>query len=183
MLAPRARAQVNTEPLRKRVNLVGYSFILEGTIIGSTGNTQGIQAGGGTGAGWASKPHLVFGYVRGDYSRFNHTTNVSKAFAHVRYNYEFLEWLWGELFGQMQTDAFQRMKLRQLAGIGPRVRALHADTFDVFVGTAYMLERNVISLDPTTSDRRQTLLARWSNYLTAHWDVDPRVVLTTTFYV
>jgi len=178
-----ARAQVNTEPLRKRINAIGYSLVIEGSVTGSTGNTEGIQAGGGVAAGFATKPHLLFGYVRGDYSRFNHTTSVAKAFAHVRYNYEFTEWLWGELFAQMQSDEFQRLKLRTLFGVGPRFRVLHADTFDVYAGTAYMIERNVIAVAPGASDANEIVLARLSNYVTAHWDIDTRVVLATTLYV
>jgi len=178
-----ASAQVNTEPLRKRIKLTGYSLIVEGTLTGDTGNTQGIQAGGGLGAGLASMPHLAFVYARADYSRFNGTTQVSKTFAHARYNYEFTEWLWGELFAQAQSDQFQRLKLRNLVGFGPRFRVLHADTFDVFVGSAYMLERDVIDVAPGAADRRDFLIARWSNYVTAHWDVDPRVILASTMYV
>jgi len=178
-----ARAQVNTEPLRKRIKLTGYSFILEGTLTGDVGNTEGLTTGGGVGGGFARHPHLVFAYARGDYSRYAHVTSVSKTFAHLRYNYEFADWIWGEAFAQAQSDQFQRLKLRNLVGVGPRVRALHADTFDVFVGTAYMLERDVIAVAPGATDAHDFVIARWSNYVTAHWDVDPRVTLATTMYV
>ena len=178
-----ARAQVNTEPLRKRIKAVGYSLIVEGALTGDTGNTEGIQAGGGGGAGLSSDPNLAFVYGHADYSRFNGVTQVAKTFLHARYNYEVREWLWGELFGQLQSDQFQRIKLRSLAGIGPRARLLHADTFDAFLGTAYMLERDVVDIQPGSGDRRNIVLARWSSYLTAHWDVDTRVTLATTMYV
>jgi putative salt-induced outer membrane protein YdiY len=178
-----AFAQVNTEPLRKRIKMAGYSLLIEGALTGDTGNTQGIQAGGGLGAGLAEMPHLAFVYAHADYSRFNGSTQVSKTFAHARYNYEFTEWLWGELFAQAQSDQFQRLKLRNLVGVGPRFRVLHADTFDVFLGTAFMLERDVIDVAPGAADRRDFLIARSSTYVTAHWDVDPRVVLATTMYV
>jgi hypothetical protein len=183
LASTRASAQVNTEPLRKRIKTTGYSFLVEGSVTGDAGNTEGIQAGGGLGAGFARDPHLVFAYVRGDYSRFNHVTQMAKAFAHARYNYELADWIWGELFAQAQSDQFQRLKLRNLFGLGPRVRALHADSFDVYVGTAYMIERDVISVAPGSGDLSDFVIARWSSYLTAHWDIDTRVVLATTMYV
>jgi hypothetical protein len=178
-----ARAQVNTETLRKRIKTSGYSLIVEGSLTGDTGNTEGVQAGGGLGGGWASGRHLVFLYGRVDYSRFNHTTQVAKTFAHARYVYEIIPGVWGELFAQAQSDQFQRIKLRNLVGVGPRLRLLHADTFDTFLGTAYMLERDVINVAPGTGDQSDYLLARWSTYVTAHWDVDPRVILVSTLYV
>src|SRR5580704_3788872 len=39
-----ARAQVNTEVFRKRIKAKGYSFFLQGTFDGHTGNTQGATA-------------------------------------------------------------------------------------------------------------------------------------------
>ncbi len=146
--SPPARAQVNTENLRKRIKAIGYSLIIEGTLTGDTGNTQGISVGGGIGGGWAHDPHLLFAYARFDYTKYAGVTSVDKTFAHVRYNYEFEKWLWGELFAQAQSDAFQRLELRNLFGIGPRARLFHdviPKDFDVYAGTGYMFERDAIT--------------------------------------
>jgi hypothetical protein len=186
LFAPSARAQVNTENLRKRVKVTGYTLLLEGSLTGDTGNTEGITAGGGVGAGWAHHPHLVFGYARADYAKYAGVTSVNKSFAHARYNYEFIDWAWAELFAQAQSDQFQRMKLRSLFGAGPRFRLAHADAgkgFDVFYGTAYMLERDVISVAPGAGDANVQVWHRWSNYLTAQWELDERVILATSIYV
>src|SRR5271154_3016466 len=98
--APDAHAQVNTENLRKRIKALGYSLIVEGSLTGDTGNTQGIAVGAGLGGGWAADPHLIFAYARADYTKYNGTTSVDKTFAHLRYNYEFAPYLWGEIFAQ-----------------------------------------------------------------------------------
>ena len=190
LCAPRhAWAQVNTETLRKRIKAVGYSLILEGSLTGDTGNTEGIAVGAGAGGGWAKDPHLLFAYARFDYTKYNGATSVNKSFAHVRYNYELERWLWGELFAQAQSDAFQRLDLRNLFGIGPRFRVLPdvaPKSFDVFVGTAYMFERDAITAVPgATGPQNQSIQIwhRWSNYLTVQWEIDPRAIIATTMYV
>jgi putative salt-induced outer membrane protein YdiY len=189
LAAPDARAQVNTENLRKRIKVVGYSLIVEGTLTSDTGNTTGVSVGAGLGGGWAGGPHLAFAYARVDYTKYNGATSVDKSFAHARYNYEFEKWLWGEFFVQAQSDAFQRLDLRNLVGVGPRVRVLHGllpKDFDVFLGTAYMLERDAITpVAGSTGYTNQTVQIwhRWSNYGTVQWEIDERAILATTFYV
>jgi hypothetical protein len=180
---------VNTESLRKRIKVTGYSLILEGSLTGDTGNTEGIAVGGGIGGGWAKDPHLVFAYARGDYAKYNGVASVDKTFAHARYNYEFEPWSWGEVFAQAQSDAFQRLDLRNLFGIGPRFRIFHAlaeKDLDVFVGTAYMLERDAITAEVgATGPQNQSIQVwhRWSNYVTVSWQIDERAMLATTLYV
>jgi hypothetical protein len=206
-----ARAQVNTENLRKRIKVVGYSLIIEGSLTGDTGNTEGISVGGGLGGGFAKDPHLLFGYARFDYTKYAGVTSVDKTFAHLRYNYEFASWVWGELFAQAQSDAFQRLALRNLFGVGPRFRVIHtappapaaaagatpeaakaaaasaaAQSFDVYAGTSYMFERDAIAPQAGAvgpEDRRIQVWHRWNNYVTVQWEMDPRAILATTIYV
>jgi hypothetical protein len=212
-----AHAQVNTENLRKRIKTVGYSVIVEGTLTGDVGNTQGISVGGGLGGGWARDPHLLFAYARFDYTKYAGVTSVDKSFAHARYNYEFAPWIWGEVFAQAESDEFQRLTLRNLFGVGPRARLAHVvadegpseeaklpaaanpspeaqraathaptETFDVYVGTAYMLERDaIVPVVGATGPENRSIQVwqRWSNYLTLQWQIDPRAILATTMYV
>jgi hypothetical protein len=183
LVSAHSSAQVNTEPLRKKVSETGVSATLGGSLTGRTGNTEGIQAGGTAGVGFGRAPHLVFVYASGDYSRFNDVTQVSKSFAHARYNYELTKWLWAEVFAQAQSDEFQRLKLRNLFGAGPRIAVLSSDVVGVFAGTAYMLERDVISFKPGAADVRDLVVHRLSTYVTANVVLDTRVDLTTTAYV
>ncbi len=188
-LALDSGAQVNTETLRKRIKTVGYSLILEGSLTGDAGNTEGIAVGGGIGGGWARYPNLLFAYARFDYTKYNGVESVDKTFAHARYNYELEPWLWGELFAQAQSDAFQRLDLRNLFGIGPRflvLRDILLPDFDVFVGTAYMFERDAITPVPGSlgaQNQSTQVWHRWSSYLTLQWAIDPRAILATTMYV
>ena len=73
-----------------------------------------------------------------DYTRYNDITSVDKSFAHGRYDYELTDVLWGELFAQAQSDAFQRLTLRTLFGLGPRWQVFHTGTsheVDGFLGS------------------------------------------------
>ncbi len=180
-----ARAQVNTENLRKRVKVVGYTFLLEGSLTADAGNTEGIAAGGGIGGGVASERHLAFAYARADYSRYGGVTSVNKTFAHARYNYEVTPGVWGEVFAQAQSDQFQRLALRSLLGIGPRFQIVHTavpQDFDVYLGTSYMLERDAIKVAPGAPDESVQLWQRWNTYATVQWQVDERVIVATTLY-
>ena len=196
-----ARAQVNTENLRKRIKVIGYTFIVEGSVTADTGNTEGITAGGGVGGGFASDPHLVFAYARADYAQYSGVTSIDKTFAHVRYNYEFENWLWGEVYGQAQSDHFERLELRDLVGCGPRFRVAHVpgapppatkegaaapstpDEFDVYVGTSYMYERDAIAVAPGAPDANRQVWNRWSSYVSVQWQADARMIFATTLYV
>ncbi len=88
-----ARAQVNTEPLRDKIHENGLSGVLQGTLDGHTGNTQGVTADGLVGGGIALGRHLAFAFASADYARLNGTLGVDKSFAHVRYVYEIERWL------------------------------------------------------------------------------------------
>jgi len=182
VVAP-ARAQVNTEPFRKRIRSKGVSFILQGTFDGHTGNTQGLTADGLVGLGFASGRHLAFGFGSIDYSRLNGTLGVDKSFVHLRYDYELVRFAWAEAFAQTQSDVFQRIKERDLFGAGPRVALYKDDELGVYLGVAYMFERDLTDVSPGASDRRIPFESRASVYLTAHATLRDGVDAVTTTYV
>jgi hypothetical protein len=180
--APTVRAQVNTEPLRKRIKQKGFSFILEGTFDGRTGNTRGVTANGLIGGGVATGDHLAFAFGRVDYSKLNGTLGVDKTFAHVRYNYEVARWAWAELFAQAQSDVFQRIKIRNLFGAGPRIALYEDNQLGLFLGVAYMYERDVIEVKPGATDVRTPTHHRVSSYLSAHATLSDGIDAVTTTY-
>jgi putative salt-induced outer membrane protein YdiY len=178
-----ALAQVNTEPLRKKVKEKGWSIQLQMNFTGRTGNTEGVDAGGGGGFGFKAGRHSAFVFGNGEYTNFNDTLSVENAFLHARYNYEIMPWLWAELFAQAQTDLFQRIKLRNLLGLGPRFGLYQSKEFDVFVGTSYMLERDVIYVLPDTTEAGEYLVSRWNNYVSVDYMLDTRIEFATTAYL
>jgi|CZKU01.1.fsa_nt_gi hypothetical protein len=181
-----AHAQVNTEPFRKRIKETGYSFILQGTFDGHTGNTQGLTADGLVGGGLASGRHLAFAFASIDYSKLNQTLGVDKSFVHARYDYAITRRVSWEVFVQEQSDVFQLIKTRDLIGTGPRFAIYDDPHLGIFLGVAYMAERDVYDLTPgstvgSTDDRLQGA-QRASLYLSAHATLSDGIDTVTTTY-
>lgn len=176
-----ASAQVNTEVLRKRIKDRGASFILEGTFDGHTGNTYGLTADGLVGGGFAAGRHTAFAFASVDYARLNGVLGTDKSFAHVRYNFELHRAAWWEAFVQAQSDAFQLIKIRDLVGTGPRFAAFQDRQLGLFVGFAYLLERDIY--DPPTAPEIVTpVYARGSTYLSAAATLADGIQAVTTTY-
>lgn len=178
-----ASAQVNTEPLRKKLKAKGWSVTLQGSLDGRAGNTKGLDAAAAGGVGFATGPHLGFLFGNAELARYNDTTSINNSFLHARYNYEILPWLWGEVFGQLQSDEFQRILLRDLVGAGPRFGLYQSKELDVYVGTGYMLEHDAINIVPGSPDRADYWQHRWNNYASVSYRLDTRVTLAETFYL
>jgi hypothetical protein len=176
-LSPKtARAQVNTEPFRKRIKETGYSFFLQGTFDGHTGNTSGVTADGLVGK------HLAFAFASIDYSKINQALGVDKSFVHARYDYAITKRVSWEAFVQEQSDVFQLIKTRDLIGTGPRF-ALYEDAhFGLFLGIAYMAERDVYDLTIGSTDDRLQGAQRASTYLSAHATLSDGIDTVTTTY-
>jgi hypothetical protein len=178
-----SNAQVNTEPLRKKIKEKGWSVALLMNFTARDGNTEGIDFGGGGGFGFRSGRHTAFIFGNGEYTNYDNELTVANAFAHARYDYEIVPVLWGELFAQAQTDLFQRIKLRNLTGVGPRLGVYQSSTFDLFLGTSFMLERDVIYVLPNVPEVGEYVESRWNNYLSLDYMPDPRIELATTVYI
>jgi putative salt-induced outer membrane protein YdiY len=193
-----ANAQVNTEPLRKKIKAKGWSLALEASLTGRTGNTDGMDASSGLGLGWSRGPHLAFVYGAEDYAKFDDAVTVANGFAHARYNYEFLPWLWGEAFAQAQSDEFQRLRLRNLFGAGARIAVVQQKLeshnektkeeetrkeIDVYVGLSYMFERDVFLYLPDTPIEEFIIAHRANAYVSVNYQLDSRVNFVSTLYV
>jgi hypothetical protein len=184
LLAPRnGTAQVNIERLRKHLDHDGLAGTIEGALTGRTGNTEAIVAGSGAQARGQYGRHTGLLALRGDYARNGPTVQVENTFAHARYAYALIPSLWGEAFVQLQGDALRRLRFRSLAGVGPRVGLYESHDFDLFLGTAYMLEREVVNVEPGADDDPVTIAHRSSSYLSATLALDARFLLSAVVYV
>ncbi len=186
-----AVAQVDTEALRRKLGSLqgdregeqsrSLAAKLDGSLKAYGGNTEGVVWGASLQLAGRSGRHLGFFATSGDYSHLDGETQVRRSFAHARYNYELTDGIWGELFGQLESNKFIAVRLRELVGIGPRFRLFDADTLQAFVATAYMLEHTQLGDDVTPPSRPATV-HRSSSYLTFSWLVDERVTLVSTTY-
>ena len=175
-------AQVNTEALRGDAFRKGLSGRVEGTFTGSTGNSQGVVSGGNARLQLKSNTHLAFVHSAGAYSRLNSTTSVERAVVHARYNYEVASWIWGEVFSQIEHDAFRRLTNREIVGIGLRFHAFRTEDVDLYYGTAYMAEWENLNLVDNDPDDRLTFAHRWSNYIAVSASLTDRLEAGATLY-
>jgi hypothetical protein len=181
--ADAARAQVNTEPLRDKIHEKGLSGLLQATLDGHTGNTEGVTADALIGGGAASGRHLAFAFASADYARLNGTLGVDKSFAHVRYVYELEPSLWWEVYAQAQRDVFQRIRIRDLAGSGPRLALLRDPQFNLYLGVSYLVESDATTFGPGQTGEWAPFTQRASAYLTEHTKLAEHIVTAATVYV
>jgi hypothetical protein len=137
-------SQVNVEPFRehtlKKEEQLGWAGAVDGSIAGQTGNTNGMIFSTSSYLRYRHHRHLGFLYGKAQYSEFTSNVNVSRSFAHARYNLPWSHRRWWEWYGQFQHDCIRRLEWRVLGGTGPRVAVMDLDEIELFFGTSVMVE-------------------------------------------
>lgn len=175
------RAQVNVEPLRRQVVEQGFGARLQASASAYAGNTQGVIFGSAGFLGVRGARHFAYTSLTGDYTKLDGVVSVAKWFAHVRHNYQLSRAWWWEEYGQIESDRFRRVNLRQLVGTGPRVGLLLREEIEIFLGASYLLEHT--NLDTAQAGGRAEGIAhRSSNYLALTLRADERVALSHVTY-
>src|SRR6201999_4125061 len=99
-------------------------------------------------------------------------------------NYKLNSWLYAETFGQVQQDRFQRLRLRNIEGVGPRFAIRESKALDLYYGTSYMFEYEALSPQkPMQPPPAGTIAHRWSNYISFMINIDSRTRFTSVLYV
>lgn len=183
VLARTAHAQINVERLRSDLKDTPATATLEGSFAGRTGNVQSVVAGAAAIGAARYRRNRFFASTSADYARVAGVTAVSKSFVHFRYDYELIAWLWPEIFVQQQQDKFQRLKLRELVGLGPRFILADEEELRLAYGTAYMFEYERVEVAEGAPDKSLSLAHRWSNYVAITWQPDARARFIATAYI
>jgi len=188
LLAPAAaHAQVNVEALRTDIDGRPTYLAVQASYAGHAGNTNGAVASGAAFAGLNVGRHLAFLKLQGDYAEFNGVATITKAFAHLRYDFRLLPWLYAEAFVQLEENKFQRLALRQVDGVGLRFGIVQRPEIFLFFGTAWMVDWEKLSDDPPTTFSPWVgpnwVAQRWSNYLSIGGKLGDRVRLANVTYV
>jgi len=167
----------------------GLSGSATGAADWRTGNTNLLSLAAGPLARYRSGDHLLIAIWRGEVTMIKATpddaeyTNIVKnSFVHARYRYALTDRLLGEAFAQHEFDEFRRLKLRFVAGAGPKYDVVKSEDFLLSAATAYMIEIEELSsgyTDPDGDDPRH----RASNYVVVNYKLDDRVQLADTFYI
>jgi hypothetical protein len=183
-----AHAQVNAEAIRSELAKDSMTAAVDASLVTRAGNTEGTTFGGGVSGAIVKRRHLAFARVQADYANAIGETTVSRAFAHVRYNYTLIEQLAMEAYGQLQSDRFRRLGLREVAGVGPRWEILHDNEIEIFAATSFMFENELLLAysDPVTGvridGRHQDLYYRSSSYVGINYVIDAKSQITAVAY-
>lgn len=188
-LSGSAFAQVNAEAIRSQLARDSVMAALDANVLTRAGNTEGTTVGGAISGALVKRRHLAFGKGQADYARNFNATTVSRAFAHVRYNYTLTEIFAMEGYAQIQSDQFRRLGLREVAGIGPRFEIVHNNDIEIFAATSFMIENELLLAydDPDTGrridGRHQDLYYRSSNYAGVNYAIDDKSQITAVMYL
>jgi hypothetical protein len=186
-LAGRLYGQVNTEAMRKGGLVQGLQTNLGLDISMVAGNST-LLNGKGT---------LRFDYLRGTTHTFlvasrqqgqTDTLFTNKGFVHLRRTMALSERFNIEGFVQNEFNQFIRLKTRNLAGSGIRIRWLADDNggvspsgIQLHSGFGAMWEQERITDYKDPEDKQRDLI-RSTNYLVFGWQPDERLSLQATTY-
>lgn len=192
-LAPPAKAQVNADALRANPLRPGWSGNLETSLAVTRGNVELFDVGGAGRVQWQSLypaqtglpfvSQRAFLTVSGRYADRAGTAFVSQSFVHARWTAMWHRHVGTELFAQDQSNQFQRLQARVVAGGGVRFVLVHRPELMVWAGSGLMLEYSRIQVADGAADRPET----WEPRATTHLVVrvaalDGRLLLQNTFF-
>jgi hypothetical protein len=183
LLPNEAGAQVNTEALRPRIMQGGLSGATDFSLGIAKGNVDYVDVGGGLRVELQSlRPPRAEGGLRFAAQRFfvaanaryaertSQTENaprpfVNQTFVHGRWTGMWRERFGTELFAQVQTNEFLRLRVRTLGGTGLRFELVHEEPLQIWIGTGTMLEYNRIDVAPGALDAPTEVSHRSTSYL------------------
>ena len=199
-LAPGSAAAsgLNVESLRLNPEDNGLSGSFDVGLDFQAGNVNRLDFGTEASLAYRRKRHLVFLIGSSKYATRTRAVDggslsgllapdarfINKASVHLRYNYEFLPWLAGEVFNQVQHNEFLLVESRVLGGIGPRFVPYNNGEFALALGLAYMLEYEALASERVVRPLPpRTLVHRASSYLTLFVNANERISMRSTTYV
>lgn len=189
---------LNVEQIRIRPDDDGLHGSVQLGIDFQAGNTNRLDISASAALGYRRGRHVAFLVGNSKYSTRTRPLDgedlstllaaesrfVNKANVHLRYNYEVREWLVPEVFGQVERDEFLLVESRVLFGLGPRFVPWANDEFTFALGTDYMLEYEALDAERVVRPLpAQTLVHRWSSYLSLVYAANDRLRMSSTTYV
>lgn len=177
-----ASAQVNAEALRPKLMEAGVSGNADLSVGVAKGNVDYIDIGGGLrvqlqtlrppradgGMPFAAQRVFVAASARyAERTRLGEERSeafVNQLLVHARWTAMWRERFGTELFAQLQTNEFFRLRVRTLGGTGLRFELVHEEPLQVWAGTGTMLEYNRIDVAPGAADPPTELVNRSTSY-------------------
>lgn len=154
------------------VGKIDFNFLL-------TQNTQQIvQIGNNVHVQYQMNKHRFLILNDLNFIKAGATDFVNAGYQHFRYNYKIKPRITWEAFAQVQYNRILLLRLRYLAGTGPRFRLIKNGNARLYFASLYMYEYEEI-----TGEAKATYTHRSSSYLTFSISVGKNADITsTTFY-
>lgn len=181
LVSKKAQAIVNIESSRPTSGNEGVSgdFSLKG--FGSSGNTEKYSISAQSNTLWrrgSASNFFILSYV---YGQSSGVKDQNQAFMHIRHVESFEpRWSW-ELFSQLQSDEFRRLKWRFLAGGGLRHELRRLQDGALYLGAGAFYSREEISETSLVSKQSETT-ARGNLYVSYRQGLDGPIRMAGTLY-
>ena len=169
---------INVESKRIVIDTIGWAGSLgldfnltkNATTVFAIGHDAHIQ--------YKHFKHLILFINDINFVRANGGDFVNDGTQHLRYNYRFHPRIAWEAFGQTQYNQISKIKLRALAGTGPRFKLTKNENYKVYLGSLYMFEFENISEEVVNSKDH-----RWSSYLSFSLYPKNNISISSTSYI
>jgi hypothetical protein len=178
-----AFGQVNAEVMRPNPFREGWSGSADGSFALNRGNVEIVDVGAALRVQYQTlhdlppseeegeDPPLPFVHQRifltgtGRYAERSGASFVNQTFFHFRWTGMWHERIGSDFFLQQQSNEFQRLRARDVVGLGARFELVHDPVFLLWSGSGYMFEYNRIDVLPGAPDKPEDLHHRWTNFI------------------
>ncbi|MDH4943770.1 DUF481 domain-containing protein [Sulfurimonas sp. C5] len=148
----------------------GVSGVLEASIENARGNTDKDEYKGGLKVQYDNNSsYVIWAEASVNYAEVEGIKNTNKSYGHLRYIHTFYEKqdVNYELFAQVQTNEFTKIKNRSLAGGGYRFYLVHESMGKLFAGIGGFYEyiQYTTNIDPHENNLRTNFYLSYTNQL------------------
>lgn len=183
---PASAQIVNVAQLVDQEVREGFSLSTELSWERRLGNSDLSTLAGKATTYFRHSDHLLILILDREYGIQNQETFIDRSFQHLRYRYQFSDWVEVESFIQHDRNRFRRLASRSLIGAGPRFALVQTDQHLLYLGIAPMYESEEFETDSFVSDaplvRRTENNVRISSSLSYRFQLADHVIFGNTAY-
>lgn len=115
------------------------------------------------------------------YTENNGSAILNNGYLHLRTNFNYQKKWSEEVYAQIQYDNFRGLRQRYLLGGALRWHSVNSKSFDLFLGTGPMYEKEIWR-SPVDQSNIEVNYLKLSNYFIIRWDIAENVNFNTIFY-
>ncbi len=175
-------AQVNTEKYRNIDEEYSLSGLVEINYSMETGNVDYNELELESGINWNTPNFYSFLIGLGDYKWQAGKQFSNEALFHLRFVKRLSENFEVETFTQYDHNRSRSLFFRALVGAGIRFNILKSESSELWIGSAYMFERQNVEITKPVVFEEWSNFHRWSNYITFDLRIKEGVDFITVNY-